>query len=302
MLTSGFGGPKTSPEPEVSHAASRIVEHRPRPDDVVCLALTGCGGATLAGPAPGSRRRDRRALRGRDGGRLPGAAVMVIRDGEVLHAAGYGFADLERRVPITPRTAFRLASVSKQFTAMAVMILAESGQLAYDDPVVKFLPELSRFGDEITIRHLLTHTGGLPDYYDALDEASTDPMPGTGEAMEFLAGWGSLCSPPARRYEYSNPATRCWRWWSSGRRARRFGRFVGRQRLRTSRDERQRDPRQLGTRDLQPRPRLRPRRRRLHPRRRTQPQPHHRFRRDVLDGGGPRSLGRDPVHRHAGAA
>jgi CubicO group peptidase (beta-lactamase class C family) len=138
-------------------------------------------------------------------GESPGAAVMVIRDGQVLHAAGYGFADLERRDPITPQTNFELASVSKQFTAMAVMILAERGQLDLDDSMVTYLPELSRFGREITIRHLLTHTSGLPDYYDALEQEAAGGMPDTEQAMRFLAGWGEPLFPAGERYEYSNP-------------------------------------------------------------------------------------------------
>jgi CubicO group peptidase (beta-lactamase class C family) len=130
---------------------------------------------------------------------------MVIRDGEVIHAAGYGYANLERREPITAQTNFELASVSKQFTAMAVMILAGRGRLAYDDPMVGFLPELSRFGDRITIRHLLTHTSGLPDYYDALEQEAAGGMPDTEQAMRFLAGWGEPRFAAGERYEYSNP-------------------------------------------------------------------------------------------------
>ncbi len=192
----------------------------------LCLALFGCSDGD-----PSSRRPDLGA--GIDAlfepattGDSPGAAVMVIRGGELLHSAGYGFADLERRVPITPQTAFRLASVSKQFTAMAVMILAERGQLAYDDPVVKFLPELGRFGDGITIRHLLTHTGGLPDYYDALEEASTGTMPDTEAAMTFLAGWGEPLFPAGERYEYSNPGYEMLALVVERAAGRRFGQFV----------------------------------------------------------------------------
>jgi N-acyl-D-aspartate/D-glutamate deacylase len=138
-------------------------------------------------------------------GEGPGAAVMVIRDGQVLHAAGYGLADLERRDPITPQTNFELASVSKQFAAIAVMILADRRLLSFDDPMIQHLPELGRFGNRITIRHLLTHSSGLPDYYDALEAQSAGRMPDTEEAMRFLAGWGESLFPAGERYEYSNP-------------------------------------------------------------------------------------------------
>jgi N-acyl-D-aspartate/D-glutamate deacylase len=194
---------------------------------IACLALAGCTG----GETPADRRQNLGAgidalFEPATAGDSPGAAVMVIRNGEVLHAAGYGYADLEHRTPITPQSSFRLASVSKQFTAMAVMILAERGQLAYDDPVVKFLPELGRFGDEITVRHLLTHTGGLPDYYDALEEVSADHMPDTEEAMEFLAGWGDPIFPAGERYEYSNPGYEMLALVVERASGQRFGQFV----------------------------------------------------------------------------
>jgi CubicO group peptidase (beta-lactamase class C family) len=135
----------------------------------------------------------------------PGAAVIVIRDGSVVRRAAWGLADLERRIPIRTDTAFRLASVSKQFTAMAVMMLAEEGRLAYDDPITRFLPELSRFGDERKVRHLLTHSAGLPDYYDVMVEVSGVERPRTRDALAVLSRWGEPLFPPGERYEYSNP-------------------------------------------------------------------------------------------------
>jgi len=135
----------------------------------------------------------------------PGAAVIAIRDGIVLKRGAFGLADLERGVPITTDTAFRLASVSKQFTAMAIMMLAEQGRLAYDDPITRFLPELARFGDDLRIRHLLNHTGGLPDYYDVMVEISGVERPRTLDALAVLSRWGEPLFPPGERYEYSNP-------------------------------------------------------------------------------------------------
>ena len=173
---------------------------------IVCVALTGCAHAP-APEAPSNTFEERvgALFEPVTAGDSPGVAVMVIRDGEVVFAKGYGYADLERREPVTPQTAFRLASVSMQFTAMAIMILAERGRLSYDDSMVKYLPELARFGDRITIRHLLTHTSGLPDYYDVLEQEAADTMPDTAAAMRFLAGWGE---PPlfaaGERFEYSN--------------------------------------------------------------------------------------------------
>jgi CubicO group peptidase (beta-lactamase class C family) len=135
----------------------------------------------------------------------PGVAVVVIRDGKILKKAGYGMADLERGVPIESDTAFRLASVSKQFTAMAIMLLEEEGRLAYDDSVTGFLPELSRFGDDLSIRHLLTHTSGLPDYYDVMVQVSGVERPLTKHALDVFSDWGEPLFAPGERYEYSNP-------------------------------------------------------------------------------------------------
>src|SRR5579859_8009060 len=88
-------------------------------------------------------------------GRHPGAAVMVIQDGVVQHRRGYGLADLEAGLPIGGETAFYLCSLAKAFTAMAVMLLQEVGQVRYDEPVRRLAPELPPYADGITIRHLL---------------------------------------------------------------------------------------------------------------------------------------------------
>ena len=90
----------------------------------------------------------------------PGAAVIVIQNGRVLHEQGYGLANLELGVPNTSQTKFRLASVTKQFTAAAILQLQDAGKLSLDDRLAGYFPDLPR-GDEIAIRHLLTHTSGL---------------------------------------------------------------------------------------------------------------------------------------------
>jgi N-acyl-D-amino-acid deacylase len=135
----------------------------------------------------------------------PGAAIIVIQDGKVLQKSAYGMADIERGVPFETDTSTRLASVSKQFTAMAIMLLEEEGKLDYDDPITRFLPELSRFGDGITIRNLLNHTGGLPDYYDVMVEVTGVERPLTRHALDTYAAWGEPLFAPGERYEYSNP-------------------------------------------------------------------------------------------------
>lgn len=94
----------------------------------------------------------------------PGCAVGVSVDGAVVASRGYGMADLEHDVPITPDTIFEAGSVSKQFTAAAVLLLARDGALSLDDPVRKYLPEVPDYGRPLTIRHLLNHTSGLRDW------------------------------------------------------------------------------------------------------------------------------------------
>ena len=172
----------------------------------LCFAMTGCGSHDVGSArSPDAAAQVVALFEPWTAGESPGAAVLVIEDGEILFEGGFGLSDIDSQTPITPQSAFRLASVSKQFTAMAVMILAERGQLAYDDKLVEYLPELERFGEDITLRHLLAHLGGLPDYYDVLEEEVGDSMPDTERAMEFLAGWGEPLFPAGDRYEYSNP-------------------------------------------------------------------------------------------------
>jgi CubicO group peptidase (beta-lactamase class C family) len=95
---------------------------------------------------------------------IPGLALAVIKDGKILKAQGYGFADLKLKTSVTTNTVFRIASVSKQFVATAIMMLVEEGKLNLDDPVSKYLDGTPSEWKQITIRHLLTHTSGIPDF------------------------------------------------------------------------------------------------------------------------------------------
>lgn len=140
------------------------------------------------------------------GDKTPGCAVMVIQNGKIIHQAGYGMADLERGKKLGPKTAMRLGSVGKQFTAMGIMILAHKGLLDFDDPASKHIPELKkRYSEKITIRHLLNHTSGLPDYYGAMDQFPKDRMPLTQDGAKVFEKWGKPRFEPNERYEYSNP-------------------------------------------------------------------------------------------------
>jgi CubicO group peptidase (beta-lactamase class C family) len=100
----------------------------------------------------------------------PGAAVLVKKDGKILFEKGYGVRDLRSHAKIDGQTNFRLASFTKQFTAMAVMLLVHDGKLRYDTPLPDIFPEFSAYGKSITVRHLLNHTSGLPDYEELMEE------------------------------------------------------------------------------------------------------------------------------------
>ncbi len=101
--------------------------------------------------------------------KIPGVSLAVIKDGKPLIVKGYGFANLEHRVPVKSETFFQSASVGKQFTAMAVMLLVEDGKLELDQKVAKYLDVPDSWKD-ITVRHLLTHTSKLPRRVEDMDE------------------------------------------------------------------------------------------------------------------------------------
>jgi CubicO group peptidase (beta-lactamase class C family) len=137
------------------------------------------------------------------GTRVPGASVIVIRDGRVIYRHAYGMADLDHGVPATPTTAYRLASLTKQFTAMAVMLLVRDGRLRYDQPVRELLPELPPATAGVTIRHLLNHTSGLLDYEDLIPDTQTVQV-SDQDVLRLLAARDSVYFPAGTRYRYSN--------------------------------------------------------------------------------------------------
>jgi CubicO group peptidase (beta-lactamase class C family) len=102
--------------------------------------------------------------------RSPGVAVLVRKNGRMVFQRGYGVRDLRTFTRIDAKTDFRLASFTKQFTAMAIMLLVRDGKLRYDERLTDLFPDLPAYGQSITIRHLLTHTSGLPDYEDLMEK------------------------------------------------------------------------------------------------------------------------------------
>jgi CubicO group peptidase (beta-lactamase class C family) len=140
----------------------------------------------------------------------PGAAIAVVDKGKVVLLKGYGLADIERRVPITPQTTFELASVTKQFTAMAIMKLHDRGKLTFDDDVRKYMPELPVYdaANPVLIRNLLQHTSGLPEYFSFGEIRGKHP--GFVGNDDFLPLFGAqkdshpLQFPTGQRHQYTN--------------------------------------------------------------------------------------------------
>lgn len=136
----------------------------------------------------------------------PGAAVAVVEDGELVLARGYGRANLEYEVMITPQTPFHVASVSKQFTAFAIAMLAEQGKLSLDDDIRQHLPEIPDFGHRITIRHLVHHTSGIRDQWELLVMAGwrIDDVITQEQILSLLRHQRELNFEPGTEHLYSN--------------------------------------------------------------------------------------------------
>lgn len=127
---------------------------------------------------------------------FPGCALAVIKDGRIVYKRGYGMANLDHDVPITPSTVFFVASVTKQFTAAAIVLLAQQGKLSLDDEVRKYIPAVPDFGTPITIRHLIHHTSGLRDW-----------LPGAAlpdDVLELVSRQKELNFRPGEKDLYSN--------------------------------------------------------------------------------------------------
>ena len=133
----------------------------------------------------------------------PGASVTVIQKGKVLLAKGYGLANVEEKIPCTPETNFRLASLTKQFTAMSILILADRKKLSLDESLVDFFPEFPSYGKQITVRHLLSHTSGLVDYEDVIPAGTTIPVLDR-DVLRLLLKQDKTYFPAGSKFRYSN--------------------------------------------------------------------------------------------------
>lgn len=182
---------------------------------LTCTFVTGafliasylCGGLALAQNA-----RDPRADRvdslyaGLNRTPSPGLAVVVVRGGKVILRRGYGLASIEHRVPITPGTVFDVASLSKQFTGLAVAMLVSEGKIRLNDDIRKYIPELPSFGRPITIEHLLRHTSGLRDWPGTLSVAGWkfEDVITFGQILTMAYNQRTLNFEPGAEHLYSN--------------------------------------------------------------------------------------------------
>lgn len=136
----------------------------------------------------------------------PGCALGVARDGQIVYAKGYGMSDLQHNVPITPSSIFHVASISKQFTAFAILLLERDGKLKLDDDIRTYLPEVPDFGHRITIRHLIHHTSGLRDQWQLLNLAGWrgDDPKSEADILWLVSRQRGLNFVPGAEHLYSN--------------------------------------------------------------------------------------------------
>jgi len=142
----------------------------------------------------------------------PGFAVLVKKDGKIVFEKGYGVRDLRTKIAIDAQTNFRLASFTKQFTAMAAMLLVHDGKLRYDESLTDIFPEFPAYGKTITVRNLLNHTGGLPDYEELMDAVektkeqiwSAEKQIHDAEVLQLLERESQGKFAPGTKWEYSN--------------------------------------------------------------------------------------------------
>lgn len=167
----------------------------PTPDTLYDVPVT-------APDQPGWQAEIERLMQPYDGD-VPGVSLLVLKDGKAVVSRGYGRSDLERGTEAGPATGYRLASVTKQFTAAAILLLAQDGKLSIDDPVKRWLPSLPTVADGITLRNLLDHTSGVLNYEDLM------PVPYEGQirdagVLALLEKEDRLYFPPGSIYRYSN--------------------------------------------------------------------------------------------------
>lgn len=136
----------------------------------------------------------------------PGAVVLIARGDEILLQKGYGLADLERNVPLSPKSVLDIGSTSKQFTAACVLLLEQEGDLSLDDPIRKHVAELPVCVQPVTLRHMMLHTSGLPDYISLLIDSGehVENLTTMDDAVLSLTDVDELLFPVGTQWSYSN--------------------------------------------------------------------------------------------------
>ena len=173
---------------------------------LVLVALAALSSTAAAQSAPTEERRVDSLFAEQTRGLRPGLALAVVRDGKVLLTKGYGYANLEHRVPITPSTVFDVASVSKQFAGLAVAMLITEGRVKLTDDIRKYIPELASPGHTVTIDHLLHHTSGYRDWPGTLSLAGWryDDVIAFDQILTMAYNQRTLNFAPGAEYMYSN--------------------------------------------------------------------------------------------------
>lgn len=136
-------------------------------------------------------------------GSTTGVSVLVSKNGEIVYEKGFGSADIGNNVPVTPDTKFRIGSITKQFTASAILKLREEGKLSLDDKLSKYIPDFPR-GDEVTIRHLLTHTSGIHSYTNRTDNMALAALPVSIASLVDTIKSSPYDFSPGEQYMYNN--------------------------------------------------------------------------------------------------
>lgn len=136
----------------------------------------------------------------------PGTALLVVVGGQIIYKNGYGLANGKTKTPITAETNFRMASISKQFTAMCILLLEKEGKLTLDDPLIKFFPGFNaRVGKKVHVRHLLTHSSGILDYEAVMDPQQRKQLL-DDDVLALISNRDSLYFEPGAQFRYSNSA------------------------------------------------------------------------------------------------
>lgn len=183
----------------VSKASRSLATGMPGPIGLIAALSLAVGGPAAADPGFQAELENELHQLVKPG--EPGIATCVVADGEIAHQASAGLADLEKRTPMTADTPVYIASVGKEFTAVAILKLVEENRLSLDDPISDHLPGLPDYLRPVTIRHLLTHTSNVPEYDEAFDSRIGVT---NADVLSFLKSHSALSAPAGSKWSYSN--------------------------------------------------------------------------------------------------